>query len=632
MTDGRSARIGNMLASSRVLHCWRETLLGSRVIAGGDLVLIASLLSLVVAAVPAPAANQKPTLGKDAGATAAVDVNDPPIFPLKDIKAGLKGSGHTVFSSLRGPEPFSFEVLGVMRGYLGPGEDLIIARLVGEQIERTGVISGMSGSPAYIDGKLVGAVGYRFGQFTKDAIAGITPIERMLTGAPLPSTSGSARKPVYADTPWGRAEPIAIPISVSGLDPAVADAFAPLLRERGYGPMVAAGATSSSSDEKPSRFYASGPIAGLMVDGDIKMAGIGTVTWVKGDRFLAFGHPFMGTGLSSMPVSNAEIVTTVASASGSWKMGQATAAVGRLTDDRLHAIAGTMGDAPPMVPLSLRFDVPGPRKGSDARTTLSFRVMDHPTDTPLYAAMAIANALQNRISVEKGGTFDVEVIASLSTGQTVPLVARIADDSTDPAMPAAFAVLAGLSTLTESELAEAKLTKVDVFVRGRPEVDRLKIVAASMTSSAQAGEQAEVVVRLQPWRAAPVERRLKFKVPRGLTPGNYVVVAASDGSAARIERDGGMVGVPLTFDDEIQLLLKRPPPGSLSVFIVRDEASPRVEGQAIPGLPASLLEVVGGAGGVYGVGATEARASRVARVLDDGVIVGEASARFTVVE
>ena len=595
--------------------------------------LHASLLLFAVAiGTPASQTTSPTALPKDLSAPVAVDIEAPSVFPLKDVKAGQRGTGHTVFASSRGPEPFSFEVLGVMRGYLGPGEDLIIARLIGEQIERTGVISGMSGSPAYIDGKLVGAVGYRFGQFTKDAIAGITPIERMLTGAPLPSTSSSLRKPAYSDTPWGRAEPIAIPISVSGLDPAVASAFAPLLKERGYGPLVAAGATSSSTEDKPVRFYAAGPIAGLMVDGDVKMAGIGTVTWVKGNRFLAFGHPFMGTGMSAMPVSNAEIVTTVASEAGSWKMGQATAAVGRLTDDRLHAIAGTMGDMPPIVPVTLTFDVPGPRKSSDAKTTLRFKVMDHPTDTPLFSAMAIANALQNRINVEKGGTFDVDMIVRLSTGDVVPLTGRVADETSDPAMPTAFAVLAALSTLTESDLAEAKLTSVDVTVRGRAEVDRMKIVAASMTSSAQAGELAEIVVRLQPWRKAPVEQRLGFKVPRGLPPGTYVVVAASDGSAARIERDGGLVSVPLTYRDEIKNLLSRPPPGSLSVYIVRDEASPRLEGQAVPGLPASFIELVGGAGGVYGVGASEARASRVARTVDDGVIIGEASARFIVVE
>jgi hypothetical protein len=592
-------------------------------------VLFASLLNLAVAVGAATAS----PLPKDPLAIAAVDVEAPPVFPLKDIKPGLRGSGHTVFSSQRGPEPFSFEVLGVMRGYLGPGEDLIIARLIGEQIERTGVIAGMSGSPAYIDGKLVGAVGYRFGQFTKDAIAGITPIERMMTAAPLPTTSSTAlRKPVFADTPWGRAEPIAVPISVSGLDPSVAQAFAPLLAERGYGPLVAAGASTSSTDAAPVRLYASGPIAGLMVDGDIKMAGIGTVTWVKGNRFLAFGHPFLGTGASAMPISNAEIVTTVASEAGSWKMGQATGAVGRLTDDRLHAIAGTMGDAPPTVPVTLSFDVPGPRKADDARTALHFSVMDHPTDTPLFSAIAIANALQNRISVEKGGTFDVAISVTLSTGNVVPLTARIADETADPALPTAFAVLAALTTLTDSDFVEAKLRAVDVKVRGRSDVDRMKIVSAAVSSSAHAGEAVDVVVRLQQWRAGAVERRVPLKVPRNLAPGTYVVVVAGDVAASRIEREGGLVAVPTSFADEVALLTGRPPPGSLSAYLVRDESSPRLQGQPVQGLPSSMLELVGGTGGSLGVGAFEERASRLARVADDGVIIGEASARLVVVE
>jgi hypothetical protein len=577
-------------------------------------------------------------LTRDATVPAAVDVQGPPVYPLKDIKAGQVAKGFTVFSSARGPEPFSAEILGVMRGYLGPDEDLIIARLVGEQIERTGVISGMSGSPVYIDGKLVGAVGYRFGQFTKDAIAGITPIERMMTGAPLPQpmTSTSAGKRALADTPWGRAEPIAIPISVSGLAPGVADGFASILAARGYGPLMAAGGSTSSSTAKAApgqRFYAAGPIAGLMVDGDVKMAGIGTVTWVKGDRFLAFGHPFMGTGISTMPVSNAEIVTTVASDAGSWKMGQATGAVGRLTDDRLHAIAGTMGERPRTVPVTLTVDLPSPRKGQDATDNLRFEVMDHPTDTPLFSAIAIANALQGRVSAENGGTFDVLIDATLTTGDRVQLTGRLADDTANPAVPAALAVLAGVQSLTDSDFVDVKLAALNVVVRGRPEVELARIVSAAVVSSAQAGESVDVAVRLLPWRAPLVEQRVKFRVPRGLAPGVYVVVVASAEAAGRVEREGGLVALPRSYADQLALVRGQPMPGSVSVYVVRDEASPRLEGAPLPGLPPSLAELTGGSGGLYGGGGFEARASKVARVVvGGGVIVGEAVARLVVTE
>ena len=587
-------------------------------------------VALAVAVVVAAASG----LPRDPKAPAAVDVQDPPTYPLKDVQAGQKGVGYTVFSSRVGPEEFGFEVLGVMRGYLGPGEDLIIARLTGAQIERTGVISGMSGSPAYIDGKLVGAVGYRFGQFTKDAIAGITPIERMKTGAPLPAPPLSSKNPVLTDTPWGKAMPIATPLIVSGLSPVVAAAFSTQLEERGYGNLIAAGTTSisttTSAPAKPVRFYAAGPIAGLLVDGDLSMAGIGTVTWVKGDRFLAFGHPFLGTGKTEMPVSNAEIVTTVASEAGSWKMGQATAPVGRLTDDRLHAIAGTMGDLPQTVPVTLNFDLHGPRRGSDMQTTERFTVIRHPTDTPLFCAIAIANALQNRVAVDAGGTFDVVVDATLSTGDRVSLPGRVADRHVDPALPTAFAVLAALSSLTDSDYADVEVKAVTVTVKSRPEVEQARIVSASVVSRVQSGKAAVVDVRLQAFQGAARHQRLGFVIPRGLAPGSYAVVVAASGPAARIEREGGLLSLPTSFADELGLVRDVPPPGSMSVYLVRDEASPKLGGRALPGLPGSLAEITSGSGGLFGGGAYEARAARLVRASSTGVIIGEASARITV--
>ncbi len=588
-------------------------------------VVQSGVLSAVAGAVPLPRDSTVPT---------AVAVEDPPIFPLAEVRPGQKGIGHTVFSSLRGPEEFAFEVLGVMRGYLGPGEDLIIARLSGAQIERTGVIAGMSGSPVSIDGRLVGAVGYRFGQFTKDPIAGITPIERMLTGAPLPTTSSTTRRPVFTDTPWGAAEPIAVPLVVGGLSPAIVDAFGPLLRERGYGPVVAGGGGGGSSapPASPVRFHAAGPIAGLLVDGDVKMAGVGTVTWVKGDRFLAFGHPFLGTGFSEMPVSNAEIVTTVASDAGSWKMGQATAPVGRLTDDRLHAIAGTMGDRPPTVPVTLRFDLPGPRKKDDQRPIARFSVARHKTDTPMFCAIALANALQDRVAAESGGTFDVLVDVKLSTGDRIALPARLADRTASPALPTAFAVLAGLSRLVDSEFAHVELVAVDVTVTGRPEVERERIVSASIVGQARAGEKVQLAVRMQPVEAAPRDTRLEFSIPRGLAPGAYAVVIAGDAAAARIERDGGLVPVAQTFADELSQLRAQPPPGSVSVYLVRDEPTPRLGGRGLPGLPVSLLELTTGGGGVNGTGAWEERATRLQRTIGAGVVTGEARARLIVSE
>lgn len=601
-------------------------------------------LALADAAAAAAAGHAAPvhpphglSLPADPSAPKEVAVEDPPIFPLKNIQPGMRARGWTVFESRKGPEAFEAVILGVMKGYLGPGEDLIIARLEGQQIERTGVISGMSGSPVYIDGKLVGAVGYRFGSFTKDPIAGITPIERMMTAADesggLPARSPA--RPVAAKTgpmtAWGRGEPIAVPVSVSGVSPHVLEAFQPLLTERGYGPVVAAGgASGSSASAKPVRFFAGGPIAGDIIEGDINMGAIGTVTWVKGNRFLAFGHPFMGSGATSMPVANAEIITTVASDAGSWKMGQPTVPVGRLSDDRLHAIAGTMGKPPPMVPLVVKLDAESPRSAADAKKELLYSVFQHETDTPLFMAIAVANTLTNRVAAEKaGGTVDVQLTAKLNTGDTIPYTFRAADEGMGFELPVAFGVLGLLSAAIEQDYVDAKLASVEVKVKSRREVDRARIVSIDATRPLVAGEQGEVRVRLQSFRGGIVEKRVPLRVPAGIADGTYQIVAAGQTEAGRVEREGGLVPASTTFQGYLQNLLSAPPPGSLSVYLVAEEPSMRIDGRPLPDLPGSLAGLLADGGGLSG-GMVDAQAMRMARVLDDGVIAGESAARVRV--
>lgn len=567
----------------------------------------------------------------------AVAVEDPPIFPLKDVKPGMKGKGWTVFESGKGPEAFDAVVLGVMEGFLGPGEDLIIARLVGEKIERTGVISGMSGSPVYIDGKLVGAVGYRFGSFTKDPIAGITPIERMLTAADLPA-SVSKKGAHKATSAWGEAEPIAVPVGVSGVSPSVLDAFAPLFEARGYGPLVAAGgvssgvatSTSATGTRKAARFYAGGPISGDIIQGDIHMGAIGTVTWVKGERFLAFGHPFMGSGKTAMPVANAEIVTTVASEAGSWKMGQPTVAVGSLSDDRLHAIAGTMGTTPPMMPLHVTMDLASPRAAKDAKRELNYKVFQHETDTPLFVAIAVANTLANRVAAEKsGGTVDVSVKAKLSTGDVLPWTFRAADEGSGFELPVAFGILGLLSAAIEQDYVDASLTSVDVVVKSREEVDRARIVSVDALRPFVAGQKSEVRVRLQTFQGPVVEKRISVRVPNGLPEGQYQLVAAGQSESGRIEREGGLVPQSTSFKQYLANLLKAPPPGALSLYLVADEPSVKLEGRPLPDLPPSIAGLVSDGGGLSG-GVVEERAARLSRDVDDGVIVGESVAKIRV--
>lgn len=577
-----------------------------------------------------------PALAQTPPPPANVAVEDPPVFPLAQVKRGLKGSGYTVFESHLGAEPFDFVVLGVMRDYLGPGEDLIIAELQGEKIERTGVISGMSGSPVYVDGKIVGAVGYRFGSFTKRPIAGITPIERMLAVREPPK--GVSRSPAAAprggaQTAWGVGEPITVPIAVSGLAPRVAAAFRPHLEERGYGPLLP-GASSvavraGGKPQKGERLWAAGPIAGLLVDGDLRMAAIGTVTWVKGDRFLAFGHPFLGQGFTQMPVASAEIVTTVASEAGSWKMGQATGRVGRLTDDRLHAIAGDMGATPSTVAMKVDLQLAGPRAEKDAKEALRFSVMRHPTDTPLFAAMALANALGSRVGVEPGGTLTTRGIVTLSSGERVEFERRVATDALGIEISAALAVLAELGALVGQSFAEVEIEEVALNVKREPAVKLQQVLSVDVDGRLSPGRSATVRLRVLPYKDQERTEEMVVRVPAGIDVKRWHLWAVAPRDARRLELEGGVAPVPVDFASFLRARRMRPEDGTISLYLVEENAGLRVDGQGLPGLPPSLTGLLQDGGGVSAQ-LLEKRVVRLGRMRTDGVTMGVARARVRV--
>jgi hypothetical protein len=587
----------------------------------------AAALALAVA-LATPSALAKPP-------PAHVAVQDPPIFPLSQVARGVEGKGWTVFESHLGPEEFRFVVLGVLRSYLGPGEDLIIAELRGKKIERTGVISGMSGSPVYVDGKLVGAVGYRFGAFTDRPIAGITPIERMLTARSTPKlaatspASGPPRR--FATTAWGVAEPIAIPIAVTGLSARVAAAFSDELAERGYGPLVpgASAAAVRKPKAKAEPFYASGPIAGLIVDGDLRMAGIGTVTWVKGKRFLAFGHPFLGYGSSEMPVSNAEIVTTVASEAGSWKMGQATTPVGMLTDDRLHAIAGDMGRTPRTVPVDVTLGFTGPRVKSDALDKMSFSVMRHPTDTPLFAAIALANALASRVGVEPGGTLTTRGTVKLSSGHVHRFESRLADDSAGLEVAAAIALLGELAVIVDQPYADVQIEHVSLRVEREVDVHAARILSVDADGRLAAGSEATLRVRMQPHQSAVTERTIKVRLPAGVSEGRWVLWAVDRRKAVQMEKEAGLRRQPVDLDGFLRERGERPLQGTVTLYLSEERDGLRVDGEGLPGLPPSLVGLLGEGGGQSAT-LLEKRILRLGTADLPGVVVGAARARVRV--
>ncbi|MBV9742614.1 MAG: hypothetical protein JO099_02530, partial [Acidobacteriia bacterium] len=374
---------------------------------------VAGALAVAAAEAPHPASLSRPKAGK-------VE-----IMPLKDIKPGMKATAWTVFQGTE-PEPVPVEIVGRWRNQWGPNQDVIIGKMGGKAI-RTNVAGGMSGSPVYIDGKLIGAIALRLSVFSPDAICGITPIEQMLDindldkSRPLDAktpdhqpakavadvdpqsmlgqlvTAGSTHRVVPLSSTM---VPIETPLAFSGFTEGALATFTPLLHEMGIAAVQSGGAGSALQTNKPAPGWEHSlnpgdPVAGVLVDGDMSITGLGTVTYNDGRRVLAFGHPFFNLGPIDMPMSKGEVLMTLASQYQPNKMANATEIVGALHQDRHSGIMGILGSESKMIPVSVRVRALKDDDSVARQKDFHFNVFVQQKWTPSLMMMTLANTLSD---------------------------------------------------------------------------------------------------------------------------------------------------------------------------------------------------------------------------------------------
>ena len=284
-------------------------------------------------------------------------------FPLSEVHRGLKGTAWTVFTGTT-PEPMEVEILGVLRGARGPGHDMILAQLHGTKPEYTGVVAGMSGSPVYIGNRLLGALAYRIGQFSKDPITGITPIEQMLEVRNLPMNEGlGTREQVPQSPAVENMQAMETPLVMGGFSPEAIRLWQQKMAGTGL-EMVAAGGMSGSSEEAdatdvaPSAAAIAGVVPGSavsaqLVRGDLEIAATCTVTYIDPKQLLACGHPILQAGPVSLPMTTAEVVATLASPLNGFKIINTGDPIGTFTEDRDSAIRGVLGKKARMIPVHI---------------------------------------------------------------------------------------------------------------------------------------------------------------------------------------------------------------------------------------------------------------------------------------
>src|SRR5436190_2116397 len=358
-------------------------------------------------------------------ALASDSTSNPHLMPLDQVRPGMKGYGMSVFQGSK-PERFEVEVLGTLEGVPNPRQSLVIARLSGPLVDRTGVFAGMSGSPVYIDGKLVGAVAYAF-PFAKEPIAGITPIKYMIDifeqgqkeeqprssqsvsfktligqsantsfdslPASFSAQLGARAASNTALTPYvGQTMvPIATPVTFSGISQNVLEAFAGDLKRIGIQPIAGVGGGSSLGPMVPANentLAAGSSVSVQLVRGDFTIDAAGTVTYRDGERIYAFGHPFLSSGATSWPMAESSIVTVVPNLNNSFKLPAAGNLVGSINQDRSTGVYGQLGDKPRMVPI--RLTVHTSRNKTEA---YNFEIVSDAFLTPLLTKITMFSAI-----------------------------------------------------------------------------------------------------------------------------------------------------------------------------------------------------------------------------------------------
>jgi len=532
---------------------------------------------------------------------------DSPYFPADRIRPGMTGVGRTVFQG-HVPEEFEVEFLGVLKNAIGPGQDMILSRLHGKNVERTGVIAGMSGSPVTLDGKLVGAISYSLGSFEKEAIAGITPIADMLRAAgPAAASSGASAERLLSE--WsnplqgagsgnprglpgsaGEMLPIATPLVFSGFPEALVREVGPLFRARHLEP-VQGGGTGSDGAEYP--IVPGVPIAVALITGDLSLAATGTLTHVEGNRVWAFGHPFLDTGAVRLPMLRAEIVVTFPSAMGSFKISNATTPMGTVLQDRLTCVQGEMGPSPAMLPITVTHRSPaGERR-------LSYQVVQDRVLTPLLLGMTTQASLQRILEYSAPATFRTELHVE-TVGHPPLLYASVDSDPGGPQSPAAAGVArdmaAVFNALYSNHFEEPQVRSVHLRVDSIPEARLARIGEVSVTpATVRAGEGLTIRASVQPYRGEPFIQEFRVKVPAD-TPGGPLVITVSSArtlnSAERVLLQRRFVGAA-GLDEVIRFINALRSDDTLYLQVARKRLGAVVQGETFPSLPLSVIFTLG---------------------------------------
>ncbi|HKY43290.1 MAG TPA: hypothetical protein VJM50_09360 [Pyrinomonadaceae bacterium] len=483
----------------------------------------------------------------------------PELFPLEDLRPGMKGTARTVFSGSDTQE-FNVEILGVLPGFPGARQSAIIAKLSGSNVEKTGVFAGMSGSPVYIDGKIVGAIAFSF-PFSREPIAGITPIKQMIDNfdkgtenakpkepravsfaqlagtdwkpnLPKPAVSSvSLLAPVSAGSPLmpllgQQMTPIATPLVFSGITQESLSMFSPQLVANGLLPVSGAGGSAAITplaEVNGNTFPPGSSISVQLVRGDYSLAAAGTVTMRDGDRIYAFGHPLLSLGASDMPMSESSVVTVISNMNNSFKLSVPGRMVGAISQDRASGIFGLLRQAPKMIPVKVNLHT-----SRDRTETFAYEVATDSFLTPLLLNITLYNTITSSERALGESTIALKGEIRVKGQEAIKIDRRFS--ANNAALMASGSIASPVSSLLTSGFDDVQLDGItlDISSSETKYAGTLERITLDRTE-VRRGEKIEVQAYVRTESGKQFVQRIPIQIPDDAALGQLLVFVGDGG-------------------------------------------------------------------------------------------------------
>ena len=546
---------------------------------------------------------------------------------INEIRPGMVGIGRTVFEGTR-VEEFTARIIGVLENAIGTRRNLILARLEGGPLANTGVIAGMSGSPVYIDGRLIGAVSYSLGQFSKEPIAGITPIAEMTDATTFTDVRPAAarvkvefpltrenlttafRKALnwnrpFADRPEdarffgdtvaagasGTAlgtllRPIATPLVMSGFEPELAEMLGAAFRDQGFIPTGGGAAGGRAGEQAFDGPLKPGDAVGVvLVGGDMQLGATGTVTHVEDDKVYAFGHPLYNLGPTTFPMTRAYVHTVLPSLFSSMKLSTTGDVIGSFLQDRAVAIAGRLGPGPRMIPFTITLD-----SDRAAKRTFNFELANDQMFTPLMASATISSTLASYERQYGTATFYLRGSAKINRHEAVAFDNVFAGEQ--PSINAATFVAAPIAALLGNDYEKVNIESVELTIGSTEESKTATLERVWIDDQRpRAGRTVPLKILLRTRRGDEILRTVPIEIPSNAT-GTLSVLVADGGRLGQIEQREARTQQPRNVDQMIRLLNRSRRGSTLYIKLLGSDPGAVISGESLTALPPSVLGVL----------------------------------------